>query len=170
MGQDGSPGLCCPAGRAYSPDESTRHGREYPAAQNASSWGDIRAGFARRSSRGWGRSRYCGIRNLRKSRPPIRIRAECLGKRPEFPRARQRTRSDDRRSRRHLRHNYSEAANPTKDKGPARFHHRKGRRLFLPSGHQGASLPGHSRRKILVRPAPCDLATSPTAAVYAAAH
>ena len=69
-----------------------------------------------------------------------------------------------------LRHNYSEAANPTKDKGPARFHDRKRRRLFLPSEYQGASLPGHSRRKILVRPAPCDLATSPTAAVYAPAH
>ena len=40
----------------------------------------------------------------------------------------------------------SEAANPTKDKGPARFHDRKGRRLLLPSGYQGASLPRRSRR------------------------
>ena len=33
----------------------------------------------------WGRSRYCGIRDLRKSRTAIRIRAECLGERPKFP-------------------------------------------------------------------------------------
>ena len=43
--------------------------------------------------------------------------------------------------------NYSEAANPAKDKGPARFHDRQRRSLFLPSKSQGASLPRHSQRR-----------------------
>ena len=36
-------------------------------------------------------------------------------------------------------------ANPTEDQGPTGFYDRKGRRLFLHSGDQGASLPRHSR-------------------------
>jgi hypothetical protein len=44
-----------------------------------------------------------------------------------------------------LRRN-QKAANPAKDKGPARFHDRQRRSLFLPSKSQGASLPRHSQR------------------------
>lgn len=77
---------------------------------------------------------------------PAAVRAECLGKRPKFPRIRQRTRSNHRRSGRHLRYNHSEAANSAEDKRLAGFHDRKGRRLFLPSEYQGASSPRHSKR------------------------
>ena len=54
---------------------------------------------AGRRDRAWDRR----FRDLREPDPPVRVRAKRLGKRPELPRARQRTRPDHRQPGRHAR-------------------------------------------------------------------
>ena len=86
-------------------------------------------------------ARHRRFRDLRKPHSAVRIRAKRLGKRPEFSRARQRTRPDHRRSGWHARIQNPQAANPQKDHRLASIHHRERRRLLLPPRHQGAPIP-----------------------------
>jgi hypothetical protein len=77
------------------PDECCEHAtarRADPIPETSIGWRGAPPAIHRRTcsliphykSRGWDRARYCGVRDLRKSRPPIRIRAECLGERPKL--------------------------------------------------------------------------------------
>ena len=87
------------------------------------------------------RARRRRFRDLRKPHSAVRICTERLDKRPEFSRARQRTRPDHRCSGRHARIQNPQAANPQKNQRLASLHHRERRRLLLSPRHQGASIP-----------------------------
>ena len=83
----------------------------------------LRASFAGRRSRRRGRARDRRLRHLREPHPPVRVRAERLDKRPELQRARQRTRPDHRRSRRHAGIQDPQAPHSQENRRLAGLHH-----------------------------------------------
>ena len=137
---DGSARLCGPARLAHSPDESSRHAAQHEPAPDDPARRAVRASFAGRRARRRGRARDRRLRHLREPHPPVRVRAERLGKRPELQRARQRTRPDHRRPRRNAGVQDSQAAHSQENRRLAGLHHGQGRRVLLSPGPQGAWL------------------------------
>lgn len=100
----------------------------------------------RRRARGRQGARHCGVCDLREPRPPVRVCAECLGERPEFSRARQRTRSDHWPSGRHAGIHNPEASDPQEDQWATGLHNDERRRVFFPARPQGVTTFGAARR------------------------
>ena len=103
--------------------------------------GDLRPASAGERPGGRHRARHRRIRDLREPHPPVRVRAERVGERSEFSRARQRARSDHRQPGRHARIQNPEASDPKENHRPSGIHHRPRRRLFFSARPQGAAIP-----------------------------
>ena len=81
------------------------------------------------------RARHRRIRDLREPHPPVRVRAERVGERSEFSRARQRARSDHRQPGRNAGIQNPEASDPKENHRPSGIHDRCGAELtfFCPA-------------------------------------
>ena len=101
----------------------------------------LRTCAAGRRPRRRGRARHRRLRYLRQSYPPVRVRAECLGERPELSRTRQRARPGHRQPGRYARIQNPEASNPEKNHRVAGLHDSQRRRLLFSPRSPGASIP-----------------------------
>ena len=133
--------LCGAARLPRAPHESPRHGGEYEPAADDPPRRHLRPASAGRRAGGRHRARHRRIRDLREPHPPVRVRAERVGERSEFSRARQRARSDHRQPGWNARIQNPEASDPKKNHRSSGIHHRPGRRLFFSAWPQGASIP-----------------------------
>jgi len=125
----------------HAPNEPPRHGGEHEPPPHDPPRRHLRPAFAGGRAGGRRGARHRSIRDLREPDSTVRVRAKRLGERPEFSRARQRTRPDHRRSGRHARIQNSQASDPQKNYRLTGLHHCERRRLLLPPWHQGASIP-----------------------------
>ena len=96
---DGSAWLRGAARLAHAPHESPRHGGEHEPPPHDPPRRHLRSASAGGRAGGRRGARHRRIRDLREPHSTVRVRAKRLGERPEFSRARQRTRPDHRQLR-----------------------------------------------------------------------